>query len=77
MISWRLLHRILGWDYVSFQFGCHPDNTIRRIKTTPNGQEYFNAYGEMVFLDKPCREYRHLTRPIKATEGGDNAPAVE
>jgi len=55
---WRLFHYLFAWDYVLY------DGDIRRIKKTPNGQEYIRGNASpMIFLPTAFTHYvTHLTR---------------
>ena len=64
---WKLLHKIFGWDYISWQ--NHADQGVARVYRGGNGEVYFWRYksttladqirspGEVLWLTCPASKY--------------------
>lgn len=53
---WRLLNKLLGWDYVYVNNGVA--SKICRVKNSPNGERYFQPYSFQINI---------IPEPIKVT----------
>jgi hypothetical protein len=56
----RIAHRLFGWDYIAYRWGCG-EVSVCRVRYMPNGRPYILWLGDVVFPDDAPARCEPLT----------------